>query len=242
MNRPAVIVPALALWLLAATAVLAGPPPAADDGAAPDAAPIERLIDELGADAYDRRARAQRALESLPAAALPRVARHYRRVDDPEVRMRLQLYAKHHYKQHVRPKVERLQRPAFLGVAQALTVGPDRKPVIEVRRVLDGTAADAAGFESGDQIVAIGGQRIDRPDVDAFSRAIKNHSPGTSITFTVRRARRMIELPATLGPMPDEHMSTHVYEHLHEQIRRHRRRWWNERFTDDAEPADRPTD
>jgi len=241
--KPSVAIPfALALILLAGAVAVTEADPTQNGARSFDASRIDRLIEQLGADDYDVRARAQSQLESLPPVALPHIALRYRSTDDPEVRMRLHLYAMHHYEKHVRPKVDRLQRPAFLGVAQALTVGPDGEPVIEVRTVLDGTAADAAGFEVGDQILSLDGKPVDPPDVNVFSRTIKDHAPGTSVIFTVRRHGRIIKLPATLGPLPDEHMSAEVHNRLREQIRRHRRQWWNEHFLADTGPAEASQD
>ncbi len=87
-------------------------------------------------------------------------------------------------------------------VITAMTIGfPTDEPTTEIAVVQSTVAGEAppsvdAGFEPGDQIVAVDGEPTEEwPEVTAF---IKDH-PGEEVTFTVERDGESIELEAELG-------------------------------------------
>ncbi len=62
------------------------------------------------------------------------------------------------------------------------------------------SAAERAGLQSGDVIVAIDGQRVD--DSGGLSRGIGGHQPGDEVVFTIERDGGSRELPIELGARP----------------------------------------
>ena len=88
--------------------------------------------------------------------------------------------------------VEERERP-FLGVVLERHHGDG----IAVSRVLEGSAAQAAGVEAGDVIVRIGDGPIHGHG--ALSDAIEARETGDSLSFTVVRDREERELTARLG-------------------------------------------
>lgn len=71
----------------------------------------------------------------------------------------------------------------------------------EIDRVLENSAADDAGLNSGDQILAIDGD-----DVESFQSMAEDVSqrPGDAVTLTVRRDGSVIDVPLTIGTAPDD--------------------------------------
>ncbi len=193
---------------------------------------VAGLVGQLSHDEYDRRIAAQRALQDLPPAALSVVAGHFARATDPEVRLRLRLYAGDYFDRHVLPRHEQVRVPAFLGVQHQRTVHNGR-PVVQVHAVLNGTAADRAGFQVGDHILAIDGQGLHVQRQQAFAAAVKRYRPGDEVTFRVVRDGRAVDLPVTLGAMPDQHIAPEVRRQLadqQQQVQAARRQWWKQHF------------
>jgi len=102
----------------------------------------------------------------------------------------------------------RVDRP-YLGVSlQEIDAGAAEELGLEadsgvlIGAVQDGSAADRAGLEGGDTIVAIGGEDVD--SVDALRRAILAYEPGDTVEVTVVRAdgaRKTVSVE--LGRVPE---------------------------------------
>jgi membrane-associated protease RseP (regulator of RpoE activity) len=88
--------------------------------------------------------------------------------------------------------------PGRSGLAQQLGGPEPRWGVVDV---LDGEAAKAAGVRSGDEIVSIGGARID--DADDIKDAIQ-HRAGDTLPIVVLRDGAERTLPVTVGENPDD--------------------------------------
>ena len=71
---------------------------------------------------------------------------------------------------------------------------------VGVTAVMPGTTAQAAGVEAGDVIVAIDGQPLTR--VFTLAHAIDSARVGETLTLSVRRVGRLLDLQATLAPRP----------------------------------------
>ncbi len=219
----------LMLVLLAASAV-------ADD--AVDPAKVDALITQLGDDRYVKRVEAQRNLWALGPGALEHAVERFARTDDPEVRLRLRLYGREYFEQYVRPRIASLRRPAFLGVSQGVGIGPRGRPVITVQAVVPDSAAAEAGFLPGDQILEMDHRSLDA-DAAAFSRAVKDRKPGAPTRFTVHRGGEVVELTATLQPIPAKHMPEDLLDAQEARLAEHRAAWWAEHFA--ADPAPTPS-
>jgi serine protease Do len=68
--------------------------------------------------------------------------------------------------------------------------------------VVHGSPAEKAGVQSGDVILAVDGEKV--RNASQLSNHISSLSPGTSVTLTVMRNSRKLDLTATLGEMPAE--------------------------------------
>jgi len=174
---------------------------------------ISLLIQQLGAPDY--RAREQAAIElsveiGAPAFALLREA--YASTDDLEVRLRIEgivldAYLDHHV----------LKRTAFLGIgpkpglrtSDADSRLPPGRVGIVLDRIIPGSAAEQAGLQPNDVILALDGQPIGGPQVpgfEAFAEAIRAAGPGATITLSVVRVRHVFALPVTLGHLPRDNV------------------------------------
>jgi S1-C subfamily serine protease len=99
-------------------------------------------------------------------------------------------------------------RVAFLGVATvdvtpaiAKSLNLNTRDGAVVRQVTNGTAAQDAGMETDDVIIAIGGHKVTSPeDVGA---EIRRYSPGDKVDVTVERAGQDVTLHVELGVRPD---------------------------------------
>jgi sigma-B regulation protein RsbU (phosphoserine phosphatase) len=89
---------------------------------------------------------------------------------------------------------------AFLGITPSYN-GWTRS--IDVTSVVRGSAAERAGFQAGDEIVAVAGQSLDHDG--PFHDFVARGQPGDTVRFTVRRNGRTepLEIAATLGSAPD---------------------------------------
>jgi hypothetical protein len=76
-------------------------------------------------------------------------------------------------------------------------VRPDTRFAAQVLKVVEGGPADEAGFEEGDLILAIDGERIER-DADLVAQ-IAQHEPGDRIRLLVRRGARVRSVQVRIG-------------------------------------------
>jgi S1-C subfamily serine protease len=111
-----------------------------------------------------------------------------------------------------RPIIDQLRegsdvKLAYLGV-QTRTVTPattaeeslTTQSGAIVIRVEPGTAAEAAGIERGDVIVAIDGAQVRR--ADDVGSAVRGHRPGDEIKLTIERDRQRKVITVRLGSVP----------------------------------------
>jgi len=192
---------------------------------------VSAIVADLGADAYERREAAQRSLASLPAEAMPIVSRAYRDTHDAEVRMRLRLYADQYFERHVISKYEKYKRPGYLGIMQQDGQLEDGTGYVLVQRVMPGTGAEKAGLEAGDQIISLNGNPM--PAVNAtlaVARYVQAHHAGDQMRITVLRGEKKLELTATLGGLPDEHLNDADEQQLRAERERLREQWWEAGF------------
>ena len=82
----------------------------------------------------------------------------------------------------------------LLGVSSQPTEDDEGVELIEIT---PGSGADAAGFEVGDVIIAVGDTSIDEPE--DLAREIAEQAPGDVVEVTVVRGGQTITITATLG-------------------------------------------
>ncbi len=97
----------------------------------------------------------------------------------------------------------------YLGVSlqsvtarQADAFGLDRPRGVLIDQVLGDTPAERADIRSGDIILEVDGQEVDRPN--ALQSAIARKHPGDSIILRVRRDARNMNIDVTLGALPEQ--------------------------------------
>jgi S1-C subfamily serine protease len=84
---------------------------------------------------------------------------------------------------------------AFLGVTGSDPTGPN--PGALVVELTSGGPGDDAGLQKGDRITAIDGKRV--PGFAELAQAIRRHRPDDTVTLTVVRAGKTIQVKVKLG-------------------------------------------
>jgi predicted metalloprotease with PDZ domain len=84
------------------------------------------------------------------------------------------------------------------------------------------TPAHAAGFNVGDEILAIGELRV-RPD--GLNRRLEFYQPGETLSFLIARRDVLTRLDATLGTEPEKRHSLEIDPQATEEQKAHRASW-----------------
>jgi predicted metalloprotease with PDZ domain len=96
--------------------------------------------------------------------------------------------------------VRRARARSWVGIAvqgQAHAGGSERAVI---KNVLPGSPAAAAGLTFGDEIVAIGGDRV---NAATFARRLGDHAPGSRVTIGFFRRDRLREARMVVGTSPE---------------------------------------
>ena len=86
--------------------------------------------------------------------------------------------------------------------------------VLTVKVVVEDTPAAAAGFEIGDQLVAINGLVLTETDEEKLHKAWQAMTPGTKATYTVVRLGKKMDIEVTLAKLPDELIAKYIGMHM----------------------------
>ena len=92
---------------------------------------------------------------------------------------------------------------AYLGVSAATGTGKDGSATVagaEIKQVQSGTPAAAAGLKVGDLIIAIDGNHVESSD--SLVGYVRARAIGDSVTLTVLRNGKKLDLKATLTTRP----------------------------------------
>jgi C-terminal processing protease CtpA/Prc len=87
-----------------------------------------------------------------------------------------------------------------------------------VKSVVKGSPADRAGFESGDVIYALNGIEMNEANAARVKAAWKPLTPGSTVSYTIKRDGVAKDLTATLGKMPEDVYQAMVDEHMKEHV------------------------
>lgn len=85
---------------------------------------------------------------------------------------------------------------------------------LKVTRVIPSSPAAASGLEVGDRIIAFNGIAYATADRDAMKKAYSAKKPGNTITYTVRRGERMLEIEIVLAEVPQHILAQWIGQHL----------------------------
>ena len=89
------------------------------------------------------------------------------------------------------------------------------KGALIVKRAVPGSPAEAAGFQSGDVLVALNGLRFDDEKTkEARAADKKTMAPGKNVTYTISRGGYEKKLTVTLAEVPNEVLAQHIGSHM----------------------------
>jgi len=179
--------------------------------AAPSADEIQRAITNLGHERFAQRQAAQQELlkmadadhKAVLAACLP----VYRQTSDPEVKMRLQevmaaVVDKYLFRAPRGYLGVRLNRVHVRGGGQLIIAGTTVPPgAVWVSQVLEDTAAQKAGLQPNDFIIAVDDKPWDSGP-DGFIEYVQSKRPGERLKLTVVRGAVTNNAEAVLGELP----------------------------------------
>lgn len=114
-----------------------------------------------------------------------------------------------------RKNLERLREGTFLGVGLWLNPQPERG-YLEVKRVMRGSPAAAAGLKAGDRILRVDQQAIGAPKEGGATgprpmlASVAREQSGSRVQFTVLRGRDLVEVQLVRKEFPLEAVSAHL--------------------------------
>ncbi len=110
--------------------------------------------------------------------------------------------------------VARLKNAGFIGVE----IDDDKVPgQLLVTKVVEGSPAEKAGIQIGDELYSINGVRFNKKNHKTISQF---KVPGKEVTCTVKRNGLNKSFKVTLVPMPADLVAKYIGEHMMEHKRR----------------------
>lgn len=85
---------------------------------------------------------------------------------------------------------------------------------LRITRVVPESPAAAAGLAAGDRILALNGVTYAKADRPALKAAYKAMTPGNTITYTVDRGGRKLEIDVRLSQVPEHVRAQWIAQHL----------------------------
>lgn len=174
---------------------------------------IEEVVPLLGSESYETRQKSSQKLLELakadPKKHAKTLAKFYYTNKNPEVRSRLKTTLNDLYNEKFVPEA-----PGYLGVMHEVNqveLKGAKQASILVLRVVAGTAAQKAGLQAGDNILAI--DELDLAKIpahqvrDRFSRQIKQAKANTVIKIKILRKQKVVEISAKLGAYTQPYQS-----------------------------------
>lgn len=83
-----------------------------------------------------------------------------------------------------------------------------------IKKVIDGSPAEAAGLQKGDVLVAMNGVKFADENKDKLKKIKHSLAPGKTLKYTVKRNGKAKEVAVTLGKVPDEVLAQWVGKHM----------------------------
>lgn len=169
-------------------------------------------LDDLRSTDFEKRAAAQERLaqsgEKNGAALLPELLAFYRRNEDPEVDSRLREAMK-----RIVLKERYGDGPGFVGIQMGIGrafVDGEMLASVEVGEVVEGSPADEAGLEVGDQIFQVDAMRFGdgrfrgMPAPTLFANYVQLKKKGDPLEVRLVRRGKVKKVGVVLGLMPKE--------------------------------------
>ena len=105
--------------------------------------------------------------------------------------------------------VEKLKATGFIGVELDSEA---KDGALIVTKVIEGSPADKAGLQAGDELYALDGIKFNDEKAKEAMRKVK--VPGKTVTCTVKRNGANRKFKLTLVPMPADVMAKYIGEHM----------------------------
>ena len=83
-----------------------------------------------------------------------------------------------------------------------------------VTDVVDNSPAQKAGFQKGDVMLAVNGEKYSKENKKALSAAYSKLEPGSTAQYIVKRGDGKVKLDATLGSVPKDLQAKWIHEHM----------------------------
>jgi C-terminal processing protease CtpA/Prc len=90
----------------------------------------------------------------------------------------------------------------------------DIESALTISKVVSGSPADQAGFQSGDRLVSINGVEVGEKNAEKVHGLFKKAKIGDQVTYVVSRADQNVTLNATLVKIPDSVLAESVDKHM----------------------------
>ena len=172
---------------------------------------VDELIAQLGSHRYGVREAATTRLAEIGLPAFAQLREAYRATDELEPRLRIERIVQDAYLTHYV-----YSRNAFLGIQHQLASVihsedpriPQGHLGIKVVEVLPNTAAEEAGVEKNDVLIALDGEPLSAKTGRAtaeFGESIRLRGPGTAVALTILRGPDELEIAVVLRPRPKEY-------------------------------------
>jgi predicted metalloprotease with PDZ domain len=106
--------------------------------------------------------------------------------------------------------VQKFQSRGWVGIE----LDSDDTGALTVTRVEPDSPGKAAGLKVGDVLLALNGIRFSKENKEAMKGAQSKMTVGATITYTVDRAGRNMDLDVTLGAIPEAVMAKWIGRHM----------------------------
>jgi S1-C subfamily serine protease len=83
-----------------------------------------------------------------------------------------------------------------------------------VKKVYDGSPAQAAGFQKGDILLAMQGEKYSKDNKEALKAISEDLKPGSEVEYVVKRQGGKMTLDATLAHVPKDLQKLWIAEHM----------------------------
>ena len=91
---------------------------------------------------------------------------------------------------------------------------------LDVRRVIAGSPAQKAGLLEGDLLLRLNGVKfVEQTDPEAMKKNAELMKPGNTITYTLLRGGKELEVKVTLAQMPDDVLAQLIGMHMLEHAK-----------------------
>ncbi len=106
--------------------------------------------------------------------------------------------------------VQHFQSRGWVGIE----LDSDDTGVLTITKVEPDSPAETAGLKKGDVLLAMNGIRFSEETKEAMKGAQAKMTAGATVTYTVDRAGRNMDLDVSLGSIPDTVMAKWIGRHM----------------------------